>query len=328
MIRPLIGASLALAALTGPATAQDEQWQTFSFSDENGDPVAGLVFGIPETDAALLAAYCHSATPGMIDVSLYMGTGKEKPGADATITFAIPGNTQTRSAFVDGSFESETGPFFSMPLGRDDTLWEALMAGSTSTVSANGGPAVAMHLSGSRAAISAFLGSCDEIAASGAPDEGMNEGHAERFGAWLSSCDPCASYEDPMCTVAGGELPQTLTLVADDARPNRIGDIRVGMDVPGETTGTLIVSVDGVETTRLGPDTVVYMEMTGEFLIEAPHVKKIMGAMSRGQTVAISFASTSGETQSFSVPLDGFADATADLLAVSPSFPRDAECRY
>lgn len=333
MIRPLIGASLAaLASLIGTARAQDEAWQTFTFTDENGDPVAGLIFGIPETDAALLAAYCHPATPGAIDVALYMGTGTEKPGDDATITFAIPGNVQARTAFVDGSFESETGPFFSMPLDRSDALWEALMSGSTSTVSANAGPAIAMHLRGSRAAIGSFLESCDALASApshqGESDEGMGpEGYGAGFGAWTASCSPCASYEDPMCTIFAGQMPQTIALVADDANPNRIGDIRIGMDLPGDMTGTLTVTVDGVPAATIPPDAVVYMGMTGEFLIQAPYLKRLLGAMSQGATVEVSFTSTSGETQSFGVPLDGFTEATAGLLANSPSFPRDAECR-
>ncbi len=143
-------------------------------------------------------------------------------------------------------------------------------------------------------------------------------------GDWQVTCDPCASYEDPVCSAWSGSL----TIVADDLDPARIADLRVGMDLPGEPAGMLTVTVDGQGVASIPPTDLVYMGMTGEFLLEQPYVDSILTAMAQGRVAEVTFTPGSGQTQSFTLPLADFPAAVSDLLAHSPATPRDAACRF
>lgn len=147
------------------------------------------------------------------------------------------------------------------------------------------------------------------------------------YGGWEVYCDACASYEEPVCVMYGGDVPDGLAVVADYADPTRIGDVRVGMELFGGTRGTLTLLVDGEVAALVPPSDLTYMEMTGEFLVEPPYVDSLLTAMVAGNNLAAIFTSTNGQTRSFSTSLNGFSDGVSDLLATSPGYPRDASCR-
>jgi hypothetical protein len=144
---------------------------------------------------------------------------------------------------------------------------------------------------------------------------------------WQVTCNPCASYEEPVCSLTAGGLPNSVTVVADDASPDRIGDIRIGMDLAPDPQGTLAIVVDGEQAVAIPPADNVYMAMTGEFLLVHPNIDTVLTEMAAGETVAIAFTDTSGQVLSFSLPLAGFSDGVTDLLATSPQYPRDSACR-
>lgn len=549
MMRSFTGVStLAILLVAAAASARAQAtWQSTAAVDADGERSASLAFGVPETDAQLLIASCRPDMPGQVQVWLNLPLSPDAPAGAASVSFAVNRQVEARPALVEaGGGEEKDGPRISLVLGHDDPLWQLLMAGTSSRLSADGSTWVDMHLTGSRAAISQFLRGCETLAVAtpapsdpadqpsalvalpgplyevgaepaeatsafsgaalpsfepgtelmgtgssnmlggeewievrpgrgsgpaawvlrsaltpisggapqyenlnqaanlmlrGAPnadaspvgavppraivvDQGQREGPwvLVRFGdivgwashdyllpmvpatsgdvpaeteipldeqggvaggeptdadatpddgvdvdagsdvdadgtvdadvdvdagreaaggeeiadlqsyrvtrvGWEVACDPCASAEDTVCSLSSGELPNTFAVVADDIRPQRVGDLRIGMDLPPDPQGTLTVTVDGAQVVAIPPADITYMAMTGEFLLQPPYIDPVLTSMIGGSTVAVAFVGADGGVHSFSLPLAGFSAGITDLLATSPQYPRDSACR-
>ena len=551
---------LVLAASTSLTWAQPV-WESAAGLDQRGGRVATLTFGAPGSDVPLMAATCRSDMPGQVHVVLNLPLAADTPPGAASASIAVGRRVETRPALIERSGGGKDSPVVSLMLGRDDPLWQMLMAGISSRLSADGNTWVEMHLRGSRAAITQFMRGCDTIATtapeasldltqpmvplagplfvvgdapaeatsafSGAPlepfapgtelmatgsantldgeewieirpgrgsgpaawvrrsalvpvsggatqyqnlnlaqnlllrgspnaqatpvaavppratgiiDQGEREGgwvlvrfgnvtgwaphdellpmfpvttveippdteiplalelEAETAGEgappaegdeavleapdpafddeaavtgdeaqgagegtdvaaadteeaaagaeavpdgetaveapayeaahrdWTVTCDPCNAGEEPVCSLRAGVPPDSLSIVPDEARPQRVGDIRIGMDLPPDPRGTLTVTVDGAQVVAIPPASVTYMAMTGEFLVQQPHVDAMLTAMIGGNAVSVAFTDDAGAVHSFSVPLAGFSAGVTDLLATAPQYPRDAAC--
>ncbi|MGF1623632.1 MAG: hypothetical protein ACFCVH_02005 [Alphaproteobacteria bacterium] len=161
----VLSAGLLLALLPRPVSAQEGQWLAYDYADTAGQTNAQLQFGVAETEALVVSAACAPGAP-QIAVALYIDTASIAAGDPATIRVAVGGRSESRPGAV---VEDVFGTHAVTTLAPDDPLWERLAAGLAATLVVEGGAETAIHLRGSRAAITRFLASCAVLRASPPP---------------------------------------------------------------------------------------------------------------------------------------------------------------
>ncbi len=162
--------ALALAAgvagmlIAGSAQATLMQWYALDYVSPINGHQAELLFGVPRSDETLLSARCTAAEPQRIDVRLFIDSGPNQPDEEAGLTITSGSETLERRAALDTSWAG--GSFVGTRLDSDDAVWEMLARGVSATVALDGGYPSDFHLTGSAAAISQFLQSCESFAQS------------------------------------------------------------------------------------------------------------------------------------------------------------------
>ncbi len=161
----LVFALLVLSAcglLADMAGAQDRQWQAFTYTDASGQLMARVDFGVPRSDEVLVSAICTDATPQQIELRLHLDPGPYQAGDQVLFDIRSGYQTETRPATLVS--QGGWGVYADARLDLDDSIWELLMAGYTGRAALHGASWSDFHLTGSHAAISRFLASCDGFA--------------------------------------------------------------------------------------------------------------------------------------------------------------------
>ncbi len=161
-MKPILTAAafVATMASAGQAFAQ-YQWASDTYDDGTALQGGWLVFGVPQTDDMRLSADCNNQRPGEIELRLYVDTGPNDPGSDVEATFAVGDSVIVLPASV---LETGMGRYGQITLDGDDELWQVLMDGRAGSIGLTDGAWSDFNLSGSHAAISAFLARCAEVA--------------------------------------------------------------------------------------------------------------------------------------------------------------------
>lgn len=151
----------------------------------------------------------------------------------------------------------------------------------------------------------------------------LAEAYEASYGIWTMLCDPCMSYEDPVCMIwAKPDESGVWVYPIDESDPKS----PLAMSyLPARllnfgTEGTLSITVDDTKLREIVPPDVTYSEMYGDLFVEPGPTAGLLPALRDGPVLTLEYTDAAGgEPDSFT--LDGFAAALADFEAHWP-FPR------
>ncbi len=160
----------------GKAAISQEEfiWQFNEGNDPSnkGRATARLVYGIPETDAAQIAAICDGAASTSSQFSsITFGTdiGSLKEGTTVSLRFSGGGYSHEIKGQVYGTLAEEGITGVLVDLKHDDALWEALTGKERLSYLVPGYNASNVELSKGRSAIKQFIDTCRAYANSSVP---------------------------------------------------------------------------------------------------------------------------------------------------------------
>ena len=169
------------------------------------------------------------------------------------------------------------------------------------------------------------------------PKDGPKAGtivYEATYGAWSVVCNPCASYEESVCTMWPESESGSLSIFPTDEgdpKPPLAMTYYPGRELAFETQGTLTVSVDGAPVRVIEAPNVIYTAMYGDLFIEAVEVAAMLPDLREGGIATLEFLDADG-SQPDAFPLDGFGAALDDLLAQLPferaSWDDSESCTY
>lgn len=157
---------VGMTAQGGVALSQEEfSWQFNEGNDPSnkGRATARLVYGIPETDAAQIAAICDGAastSSQFSSITFGADIGSLKEGTTVSLRFSGGGYSNEIKGQVYGTLAEEGITGVIVDLKHDDTLWEALTGKERLSYLVPGYNASNVELSKGRAAIKQFIDTC------------------------------------------------------------------------------------------------------------------------------------------------------------------------
>ncbi|MBN9669618.1 MliC family protein [Roseibium aggregatum] len=155
------------ATLCGPAlpavaqSADGAQWQQSGYDDENGGRSYTLTYGIPETDAWALNAFCEARAKGPgIPLMLALNFGARNNGDVVEVIFSTGAYQTVFSGTV--SIQSDEYAGVEVMIGVEDPFWNALGQGDALLYGLPGEEMRSVPLRGANAPVRSFLDHCQQ----------------------------------------------------------------------------------------------------------------------------------------------------------------------
>lgn len=160
--KPLIEPGAATETFDGP------HWFTNAYKDDAGADTIALVYGIPESDAVLVATTCGPGTGARtVEVDLIVDPGAALPGEAVQAVFRVGGQSYTYSGTVFEDSSEYAG--VRVEIGGRAPLWAALRAGGEVSVGTEGGSFATASADGAATAIRTFTDGCFTAGAAAGP---------------------------------------------------------------------------------------------------------------------------------------------------------------
>lgn len=230
---------------------EDEaRWYIQQSASENGAETIALTFGIPGTDAVLLATSCDpGAGIGSAEVSLSLDFGSLQDGDSAQVEFnTYSGQFSYRGrVFID----SEESAGVRLTVGARAPLWRALASAKSISFGVSGGPTATITRPDTEGVVKSFIESCfSSVSVPAKPVQPQVSGPAESFVLDQPAVDrPNDSTNDAKVPVASiGPAPDSearvfvcpddteLRLTITGTAPKRVADLVIGSNPPERLT--------------------------------------------------------------------------------------------
>jgi hypothetical protein len=157
------------AAAAEPANPDAPRWFTLEYNDQNSTPTFALFYGVPETDAVLLATRCPlGGAAKSVEVDLMVDYGAAAPGDDVGAIIEAGSKSFSFPAQVFADSEESAG--IRLQIGRKSPIWSALRSAPQPKFGIEGSTNMSIaSADGAETAIADFAARCLGDAAVTAP---------------------------------------------------------------------------------------------------------------------------------------------------------------